>query len=63
MLPIYSQSACWAGVRDHLQTLPQVAARRGHPITVVVLLGENAAMQEFLTILRDALSEIGIIVG
>jgi len=60
MLPIYSQSAYWAGVRDHLQTLPQEAARRGHPITAVVLLGENAAMQEFLTILRDALSEIGI---
>jgi hypothetical protein len=60
MLPIYSQSAYWAGVRGHLQTLPQVAARRGHPITAVVLLGENAAMQEFLTILRDALSEIGI---
>lgn len=49
MLPIYSQSAYWAGVRDHLQ---QVAARRDHPITAVVLLGEllceNAAMQEFL---------------
>ena len=60
MLPIYSQSAYWAGVHDHLQTLPQVTARRGHPITAVVLLGENAAMQEFLTVLRDALSEIGI---
>jgi hypothetical protein len=47
MLPIYSQSAYWAGVHDHLQTLPQVTSRRGHPITAIVLLVKTLQCRSF----------------
>jgi hypothetical protein len=56
----HSPSAYWADVHDHLQTLPSAVAERGRPISAVVLLGENAAMPEFLTVLRDALSGVGV---
>jgi hypothetical protein len=49
MLPAYySPSAYWSDVHDHLQTLPSAVAKRGRPISTVVLLGENAAMPVFL---------------
>ena len=61
MLHAYdSPSAYWADVHDHLQTLPSAVAEQGRPISAVVLLGENAAIPEFLTVLRDALSEVGV---
>jgi hypothetical protein len=56
----YSPSAYWADVHDHLQTLPRAFAERGRPISAVVLLGENAAMPEFLTVLRDALGGVAV---
>jgi hypothetical protein len=61
MLHTYdSRSAYWAEVHDHLQTLPSAVAEQGRPISAVVLLGENAAIPEFLTVLRDALSGVGV---
>ena len=61
MLPTYhSPSAYWADVHSHLQILPSTVAAQGRPISALVLLGENAAMPEFLTELRDALSRVSI---
>jgi hypothetical protein len=61
MLPTYqSPSAFWADVHSHLQILPSAVAAKGRPISALVLLGENAAMPEFLTELRDALSRVSV---
>ena len=61
MLPTYhSPSAYWADVHSHLQILPSTVAAQGRPISALVLLGENAAMPEFLTELRDALSRVSL---
>ena len=61
MLHAYdSPFAYWADVHDHLQTLPSTVAEQGRPISAVVLLGENTGIPEFLTLLRDALSGVGV---
>ena len=61
MLPAYhSPSAYWADVYSHLQTLPSAVAGRGRSISTVLLLGENAEMPDFLTVLRDALSGVSV---
>lgn len=52
-----SPSMYWAEVSKHLRILQHRVNEKGRPISVLVLLGENAGMPEFKQVLKDGSSE------